>query len=170
MSVEKIVAMAAENNPLKLKEAFEEEVNARIARALEEKYKKMAKESEDEDDEDDEEDDEDELNELSFEEIKSFYVAYKVITEWGIPLALMATIVAGLGISSAVKLIKQGKNAVVNKYKEIKGTVDSTAVSNAAKKLKSAAKKNEEMSELDEDEMEEKMVNPGLEKHAAKKK
>lgn len=58
MSVEKIVAMATENNPLKLKEAFEEEVNARIARALEEKYKKMAKESEDEDEEDDEDEDE----------------------------------------------------------------------------------------------------------------
>jgi hypothetical protein len=64
MSVEKIVAMAVDSNPLKLKEAFEEEVNARIAAALEEKYKKMAKESEDEDedeeDEDEMEDDEDE--------------------------------------------------------------------------------------------------------------
>jgi len=58
MSVEKIVAMAVENNALKLKEAFEEEVNGRIARALEEKYKKMAKESEDEMDDEEEEEEE----------------------------------------------------------------------------------------------------------------
>jgi hypothetical protein len=58
MSVEKIVAMAAEGNALKLKEAFEEEVNARIAAALEEKYKKMTKESEDKDEDDDEDEDE----------------------------------------------------------------------------------------------------------------
>ena len=66
MSVEKIVAMAVENNALKMKEAFEEEVNARIARALEEKYKKMAKESEDEMDDEEEEDEEE--NEMDDEE------------------------------------------------------------------------------------------------------
>ena len=62
MSIEKIVAEAIDNNPLKLKEAFEEEMSLRLRAALEEKYKKMmAKESECEDDEDEEdEDDEDE--------------------------------------------------------------------------------------------------------------
>jgi hypothetical protein len=84
------------------------------------------------------------LNELSFEEIKSFYVAYKVITEWGIPLVLIATIVAALGIQAAVKLINQGKNAVVKKYHEIKGTVDPAGVSDAAKKIKNAGNKNKE--------------------------
>lgn len=68
MSVEKIVAMAVENNALKMKEAFEEEVNARIARALEEKYKKMAKESEDEMDDEEEEDEEGEENEKEDDE------------------------------------------------------------------------------------------------------
>lgn len=63
MSVEKIVAMAVENNALKLKEAFEEEVNARIATALEEKYKKMAKESEDEMDDEEEDEEEEEEGE-----------------------------------------------------------------------------------------------------------
>jgi len=54
MSIEKIVAEAIDNNPLKLKEAFEEEMNLRIHAILEEKYKKMMKKEEDEDDEDDE--------------------------------------------------------------------------------------------------------------------
>ena len=63
MSIEKIVAEAIDNNPLKLKEAFEEEMSLRLRAALEEKYKKMmAKESEceDEDDEDEDDDEEDE--------------------------------------------------------------------------------------------------------------
>jgi hypothetical protein len=60
MSIEKIVAEAIDNNPLKLKEAFETEMNSRIRAALEEKYKKMmAKESDCEDEDEDEEDDED---------------------------------------------------------------------------------------------------------------
>lgn len=42
MSVEKIVAMAMENNPLKLKEAFEEEMVSRISVALEEKAAKAS--------------------------------------------------------------------------------------------------------------------------------
>jgi len=46
MSIEKIIAEAIENNPLKLKEAFEEEMNARIRTALEEKYKEMTTPSE----------------------------------------------------------------------------------------------------------------------------
>lgn len=41
MSIEKIIAEAIENNPLKLKEAFEDEMNARIRTALEAKYKEM---------------------------------------------------------------------------------------------------------------------------------
>ncbi|MGY8864285.1 MAG: hypothetical protein ACKVJK_01515 [Methylophagaceae bacterium] len=46
MSIEKIIAEAIENNPLKLKEAFEEEMNARVRAALEEKYKEMTSPSE----------------------------------------------------------------------------------------------------------------------------
>ena len=41
MSIEKIIAEAIENNPLRLKEAFEDEMNARIRTALEAKYKEM---------------------------------------------------------------------------------------------------------------------------------
>lgn len=65
MSIEKIVAEAIDNNPLKMKEAFEEEMNGRIRAALEEKYKKMMKkeDDEDEDDDDDEDDDEDDDDE-----------------------------------------------------------------------------------------------------------
>ena len=48
MSIEKIIAEAIDNNPLKLKEAFEDEMNARIRKALEEKYKEMTSESEEE--------------------------------------------------------------------------------------------------------------------------
>ena len=44
MSIEKIIAEAIDNNPLKLKEAFEDEMNARIRTALEEKYKEMTDE------------------------------------------------------------------------------------------------------------------------------
>ena len=46
MSIEKIIAEAIENNPLKLKEAFEDEMNVRIRAALEEKYKEMTSEEE----------------------------------------------------------------------------------------------------------------------------
>lgn len=71
MSIEKIIAEAIDSNPLKLKEAFEEEMNGRIRAALEEKYREMTEakvvenddededEDEDEEDHDDEEEDED---------------------------------------------------------------------------------------------------------------
>ena len=60
MSLEKIVAEAMENKPLEMKEAFEEEMKARVLAALEEKYKKMAmKEEEDDEDEDEDEDEDD---------------------------------------------------------------------------------------------------------------
>lgn len=61
MSIEKIIAEAIDNNPLKLKEAFDEEMSARIRTALEEKYRDMmeakVQEDDDEDDEDESEDD-----------------------------------------------------------------------------------------------------------------
>lgn len=75
MSLEKIVAEAMAGRPLEMKEAFEEEIQARIVAALEEKYIEMTsgetdleedlEESKDEEDEDedemeDEEDEEDE--------------------------------------------------------------------------------------------------------------
>ena len=65
MSIEKIIAEAIENNPLKMKEAFEEEMNSRIRIALEEKYKKMMAKEEDEDEDEDEDDDDDDLDEGS---------------------------------------------------------------------------------------------------------
>jgi len=62
MSIEKIIAEAIDNNPLQLKEAFEEEMNARIRTALEEKYREMteAKVNEDDDEDEDDEDHEEE--------------------------------------------------------------------------------------------------------------
>ena len=64
MSLEKIVAEAMENKPLEMKEAFEEEMKARVLAALAEKYKKMAmKEEEDEDEEDEDEDEDDDEDE-----------------------------------------------------------------------------------------------------------
>lgn len=71
MSIEKIIAEAIDNNPLKLKEAFEDEMNARIRTALEEKYKEMTDEEvvaeeteelveEDEDESEESDDDEEE--------------------------------------------------------------------------------------------------------------
>jgi len=63
MSIEKIVVEAINNNPLKMKEAFEEEMNGRIRAALEEKYKKMMKKEEEEDDEDEDDEDEDDEDE-----------------------------------------------------------------------------------------------------------
>lgn len=74
MSLEKIVAEAMAGRPLEMKEAFEEEIQARIVARLEEKYIEMTEssdeddleeeleldESEDEDDEDEDDEDEDE--------------------------------------------------------------------------------------------------------------
>jgi len=80
MSIEKIIAEAIDNNPLKLKEAFEDEMNARIRTALEEKYKEMTSEEEvvaeeteelveeDEDESDEEESDDDEDEDEDFDE------------------------------------------------------------------------------------------------------
>jgi hypothetical protein len=70
MSIEKIVVEAINNNPLKMKEAFEEEMNGRIRAALEEKYKKMMKKEEDDEDCEDDEDDEDEDDEDDEDEIE----------------------------------------------------------------------------------------------------
>ena len=79
MSIEKIIAEAIDNNPLKLKEAFEDEMNARIRTALEEKYKEMTSEEEEvvaeeteelveEDEDEDESDEEESDDEEEFDE------------------------------------------------------------------------------------------------------
>ena len=72
MSIEKIIAEAIDNNPLKLKEAFEDEMNARIRTALEEKYKEMTTEeevvSEETDLVEEDEDDSDDDGEEEFDE------------------------------------------------------------------------------------------------------
>jgi acetyl-CoA carboxylase beta subunit len=48
MSIKKIVEKAVANDPLGLKEAFEEEMQTRVAASIEEKYNKMAKNEEEE--------------------------------------------------------------------------------------------------------------------------
>jgi len=62
MSLEKLIAEAIQENPLEVKEIFEEEMKTRVIEALEERYKNAMAEAEvlDEADEDDEDEDEDE--------------------------------------------------------------------------------------------------------------
>ena len=62
MSLEKIIKEAIDKNPMEMKDAFAEEMQTRIALALEEKYKKAmeAKDSDEDDDDDDDDADEDE--------------------------------------------------------------------------------------------------------------
>lgn len=92
MSIEKIIAEAIDSNPLKLKEAFEEEMNNRIRAALEEKYREMTEakvvenddEEEDEDEEDhddDEEEDEDEDEMVG--EMKKLHASYNKTEMYG---------------------------------------------------------------------------------------
>ena len=63
MSLEKIIKEALDQNPLEMKDAFAEEMQSRIAAALEEKYKSAMEEdleeAKDDDDEDEDEDDDD---------------------------------------------------------------------------------------------------------------
>jgi hypothetical protein len=63
MSLEKIIAEAIDGNPLNVKELFEEEMQKRVAAALEEKYKKAKMDEEDDEDEDDDDEDEDDEDE-----------------------------------------------------------------------------------------------------------
>lgn len=60
MSLEKIVAEAMAGKPLEMKEAFQEEISARVTAALEEKYKKAMEAKDADEDSDDEDADEDE--------------------------------------------------------------------------------------------------------------
>ena len=61
MSLEKIIEEAMAGRPLEMKEAFEEEIQARVQAALEQKYVEMMEAKADEDDDEDEDDaDEDE--------------------------------------------------------------------------------------------------------------
>jgi len=71
MSIEKIIAEAIDNNPLKMKEAFEEEMNARIRASLEEKYNEMAEGKVKEEDEDEDEEDESDEDESDEDEVES---------------------------------------------------------------------------------------------------
>ncbi len=64
MSLEKIIKEALDKNPLEMKDAFAEEMQSRVAAALEEKYKSAmeedleeAKDDDDDDDDDDSDDD-----------------------------------------------------------------------------------------------------------------
>ena len=59
MSLEKIIEHAIGHNPVKMQEAFEEEMAERVRTALEEKYKKMKEEDDEDDDDEDDEDDND---------------------------------------------------------------------------------------------------------------
>ena len=59
MSLEKIVKSALAEQPIEMKEAFEESMKERIAMALEEKYKKMADSADDMEDEADSDDEDD---------------------------------------------------------------------------------------------------------------
>lgn len=77
MSIKKIVQEAINENPLKLKAAFEEEIEGRISLALEAKMKKM-KEMDDEDEDDEDEDDKDEDDE-ELDEAKSPGLKYSVL-------------------------------------------------------------------------------------------
>jgi hypothetical protein len=67
MSLEKIIKEAVEGNPLNMKEAFKEEMEARVLAAIEAKYEAMiaeeSDEDEDEDDEDQDDDDDDDEDE-----------------------------------------------------------------------------------------------------------
>lgn len=63
MSLEKIIEGALTNKPLEVKEAFEAEIETRIAAALEEKYKRAMKEDDDEDEDDDDEDEDEDDDE-----------------------------------------------------------------------------------------------------------
>lgn len=89
------------------------------------------------------------LEKISFEDIKSFYVAFKVITEWGMPLVFLATTIAAIGITQVLVLIKKGKQAFIKKYDEIKGNVSPAEVKKAEDKLKDI-QKNESVNEDDE--------------------
>ena len=51
MSIEKIVEKAVSNDPVGLKEAFEEEMQSRLATSIEEKYTKMPKKTKNEEEE-----------------------------------------------------------------------------------------------------------------------
>jgi hypothetical protein len=65
MSLEKIIEEAMAGRPLEMKEAFEEEIQARVQAALEQKYVEMmeAKADEDEDDADEDEDEDEDDDE-----------------------------------------------------------------------------------------------------------
>jgi len=60
MSLEKIIEEAMAGRPLEMKEAFEEEIQARVQAALEQKYVEMMEAKADDDDEDEDDADEDE--------------------------------------------------------------------------------------------------------------
>jgi len=95
----------------------------------------------------DESAEENQLNEISFEEIKSIYVSYKVVTEWGIPLFVFATLLASFGIAVVVQLIRRGKNELIKKYNEIKGNVDKEKVKKAEDLINKIKNKNEPLDE-----------------------
>jgi len=95
----------------------------------------------------DESAEENQLNEISFEEIKSIYVSYKVVTEWGIPLFVFATLLASFGIATVVQLIRRGKNELIKKYNEIKGNVDKEKIKKAEDLINKIKNKNEPLDE-----------------------
>ena len=69
MSLEKIIKEAIDKNPMEMKDAFAEEMQTRVALALEEKYKK-ATEAKDSDEDDDDEDDDDEDEDDDEDDVK----------------------------------------------------------------------------------------------------
>lgn len=90
------------------------------------------------------------INEISFEDIKTFYVTVKVILDWGLPLLTLATIIAGVGVIKAIDLVKQGKDAFMKKYNQLKNAVDTNKVKKIEVKLKSFKDKKVESTSMNE--------------------
>lgn len=90
------------------------------------------------------------MNEISFEDIKTFYVTVKVILDWGLPLLTLATIIAGVGVIKAIDLVKQGKDAFMKKYNQLKNAVDTNKVKKIEVKLKSFKDKKVESTSINE--------------------
>lgn len=90
------------------------------------------------------------INEISFEDTKTFYVTVKVILDWGLPLLTLATIIAGVGVIKAIDLVKQGKDAFMKKYNQLKNAVDTNKVKKIEVKLKSFKDKKVESTSMNE--------------------
>lgn len=83
------------------------------------------------------------VDEEMFQSLADYYAAYRIIVDFGIPVAIVATLAAVIGISAVKNLAKKGKDAVFKVYDAVKGEASTEEVESEINKIEQSKSSKE---------------------------